>query len=101
MSKHTWTKADYKKAKILYTRSRVMSKIVEQILASSLSYKEIAAKAGVAHSTICNWASGTTTNGRIDTISLVLSALNLEMVLKPIHHNKEKKPQTTQPSMRA
>jgi transposase len=77
----TWTQADYQKVKRDYARHKMMTKVVDSVLASGLSYKDVAQRAHVATSTVRNWASGTTKNARIDTIMSVLEALNTEMVL--------------------
>jgi DNA-binding phage protein len=77
----TWTQADYQKAKKAYHRHKMMTKVVDSVTASGLSYTAIAKRAGVATSTIHAWVSGTTRNAKIDTIMSVLEALNMEMVL--------------------
>jgi DNA-binding phage protein len=77
----TWTQDDYQKVKRDYSRHKIMTKVVDSVLASGLSYNDIAERAGVAHSTIQCWVAGTTKNGKIDTIMSVLEALNMEMVL--------------------
>jgi transposase len=77
----TWVQADYQKVKKHYSRHRLMTKVVDSVLASGLSYSDVAQRAGVAPSTVRNWASGDTKNGKIDTIMSVLEALNMEMVL--------------------
>jgi transcriptional regulator with XRE-family HTH domain len=58
-----------------------MTKVVDSVLASGLSYIDIAKRAGVAQSTLTRWVTGDTKNGKIDTIMSVLEALNMEMVL--------------------
>jgi transposase len=77
----TWTQADYQKVKRDYHRHKLMTKVVDSVLTSGLSYKDVAQRAHVATSTVRNWASGTTKNARIDTIMSVLEALNTEVVL--------------------
>jgi transcriptional regulator with XRE-family HTH domain len=77
----TWTQADYQKVKKLYHRHRLMTKVVDTIITSGLSYADIGHKAGVNPTTIHRWISGDTKNGKIDTIMSVLGALNMEMVL--------------------
>jgi predicted XRE-type DNA-binding protein len=79
--KPTWTQADYQKVKKDYSRHKMMTKVVDSVLTSGLSYTDIAKKAGVAQPTITRWVSGDTKNGKIDTIMSVLEALNMEMVL--------------------
>jgi transcriptional regulator with XRE-family HTH domain len=74
----TWTQADYQKD---YHRHKLMTKVVDSVLASGLSYIDIAKRAGVAQSTLTRWVTGDTKNGKIDTIMSVLEALNMEMVL--------------------
>jgi predicted XRE-type DNA-binding protein len=80
-TKPTWTQADYQKAKRHYSRHKMMAKVVDSIIASGLSYNDIAKRAGVAHSTVHSWASGTTKNGKLDTVMAVLAALGMEMKL--------------------
>jgi DNA-binding phage protein len=77
----TWTQDDYQKVKKIHHRHKMMAKVVDSILASGLSYTDVAQKAHVAISTARNWVAGTTKNGKIDTIMSVLEALNMEMVL--------------------
>jgi DNA-binding phage protein len=77
----TWTQADYQKAKKAYHRHKMMTKVVDSVLASGLSYTDIAKKADIAQATITRWVTGETRNGKIDTIMSVLGALNMEMVL--------------------
>lgn len=79
--KPTWTQADYQREKKLYHRHKMMTKVVDAVIASGLSYIDIAKRAGVSMSTIHYWVSGATRNGKIDTIMSVLGALNMEMVL--------------------
>jgi DNA-binding phage protein len=77
----TWTQADYQKVRKDYHRHKLMTKVVDSVLASGLSYVDIAKRAGVSQSTITRWVTGDTKNGKIDTIMSVLEALNMEMVL--------------------
>jgi transcriptional regulator with XRE-family HTH domain len=89
----TWTQADYQKVKKHYHRHRMMTKVVDSVLASGVSYTDIAKRAGIAQATITRWVTGTTKNARIDTIMSVLEALNTEMVLvtrKEAHDNASK-----------
>jgi predicted XRE-type DNA-binding protein len=80
-SKPTWTKADYHRERKLYHRHKMMTKVVDSVVTSRLSYATVAKRAGVASSTIHMWVSGKTKNAKIDTIMSVLEALNMEMVL--------------------
>jgi transposase len=64
----TWTQADYQKVKKVHYRHRLMTKVVDSVLASGLSYSDVAQRAHVATSTVHAWVS-------------VLEALNMEMVL--------------------
>jgi transposase len=77
----TWTQDDYLKVRRDYHRHKLMTKVVDSVLASGLSYEDVARKADVAPSTVHRWVAGTTKNGKIDTIMSVLEALNTEMVL--------------------
>jgi predicted XRE-type DNA-binding protein len=77
----TWTQADYQQVKKDYSRHRMMTKVVDSMIASGLSYRDVAQRAHVASSTVHAWVSGTTKNAKIDTIMSVLEALNMEMVL--------------------
>jgi predicted transcriptional regulator len=77
----TWTKADYDKVRKHYHRHKLMTKVVDSVVLSGLSYVSIAKRANVAPSTIHCWVSGATRNAKIDTIMSVLEALNMEMVL--------------------
>lgn len=79
--RQTWTQKDYQREKKHYHRHKLMTKVVDSIIASGLFYKDIAKKAGVAPSTITRWVTSETRNGKIDTIMSVLGALNMEMVL--------------------
>jgi DNA-binding phage protein len=91
--KPTWTQADYQKVRKDYHRHKMMTKVVDSVLASGLSYTDIAKRAGVAQATITRWVAGYTKNGKIDTIMSVLEALNMEMVLvtrKEAHDNASK-----------
>jgi predicted XRE-type DNA-binding protein len=77
----TWTQADYQKVKRDYSRHRIMTKVVDSIRTSGLSYTDIAQRAHVAQSTVSKWASGATKNGKIDTVMAVLGVLGMEMKL--------------------
>jgi DNA-binding phage protein len=79
--KPTWTQADYQQVRKHYHRHKMMTKVVDSILASRLSYTDIAQRARISHATIHRWVTGTTKNAKIDTIMSVLEALNMEMVL--------------------
>lgn len=79
--KKTWTQKDYKKAKTQYYRHQLMTRVVEAILASGVSYTDIAKRSGVAQSTVQNWVSGGTMNGKLDTVARVLEALGLTLTL--------------------
>jgi transposase len=72
--KPTWTQADYQKEKKHYHRHKLMTKVVDSVLASGLSYNDIAKRANVAVSTIHYWVAGTTKNARIDTIKSVTAS---------------------------
>jgi hypothetical protein len=48
----TWTQADYQKVKKVHYRHKMMTKVVDVILASGLRYKDVAQRAHVATSTV-------------------------------------------------
>jgi transposase-like protein len=77
----TWTQGDYQKVKRDYSRHKLMTKVVDSVIASGLSYEDVARKADVAPSTVHRWVAGTTKNGKIDTVMAVLGALDIEMIL--------------------
>jgi transposase len=85
----TWTQADYQKVKRDYHRHKLMTKVVDSVLASGLSYADIAKKTGVGHNTVRKWVAGDTKNGKLDTVMAVLNALGLDMKLVSKHEQSE------------
>ena len=81
MPRPKWSQRDYQKASRLYLRGQLMTKVVEAVIASKLSYKQVAEKSGVARSTIHNWVSGHTANGKLDTVTSVLNGLGLDLTI--------------------
>jgi DNA-binding phage protein len=77
----TWTQGDYQKVRKEHHRHKLMTKVVDAVLASRLDHTHVAKRAGVSPSTVNRWVIGITRNARIDTIMSVLEALNMEMVL--------------------
>jgi DNA-binding phage protein len=77
----TWTQGDYQKVKRDYHRHKLMTKVVDSVIASGLSYEDVARKADVAPSTVHRWVARTTKNGKLDTVMAVLNASGMEMTL--------------------